>query len=268
MKILFAITLLAFLIQSTTQTGTFQCTYVKGDQEITRTELTEKQKTNCRLLYSSCACSQIDTTCTFGPTAVGEVSTSVVGDEHADTCPRDFCTCTSHDDYHATRASRTGEESSPTESARPLSADGAEEAEGNAQAGESASGENTAGGDKTFSDDFDIILSDDDKKLGADNNILKITDTKQGKEDVSESEEDGNSGLYTAITTASIAVILLTILAILYVIYLFKVRDDKLKEAGKQATNQREAAYRVDEGEGRDGDGESSKIKLWTMCTF
>ena len=88
--------------------GTFECTYVKGSKLITQDELTEKQKTQCGIRYaSSCKCEQIATKCTFGPDHGGEfIVDQVVPDGTANGCDRDFCVCTSHDNYHETVAER------------------------------------------------------------------------------------------------------------------------------------------------------------------
>ena len=128
-----AITLLAFLIQLSIQSGTFVCQYISGDTRITHTEMTEKQMNSCSKTFTSCSCEPMDTTCTFGPTKIGEFSTDIVKETVADVCPKNFCVCTSHDNYHAILAKRLGQDvqnGQTIEKEKISDGDGQEEEEG------------------------------------------------------------------------------------------------------------------------------------------
>ena len=61
----------------------------------------------CASDYPSCACELVPTRCTFGPDSRGDIVTDVVVPEKtAESCEREFCTCTSHDNYEEVLASR------------------------------------------------------------------------------------------------------------------------------------------------------------------
>ena len=46
-----------------------------------------------------CLCAPLKETCLFGPDSLGNFATSEVDLEFAETCPRETCTCTSHENY-------------------------------------------------------------------------------------------------------------------------------------------------------------------------
>ena len=101
MKYRLAIASSVLLISQSNAKGTFECTYMRLDEEITVDELTEEKMEICMLHNDHCTCEQMPTKCTFGPDERGEfIFDQVVPDSMAETCHRDFCTCTSHHKYH------------------------------------------------------------------------------------------------------------------------------------------------------------------------
>ena len=64
--------------------------------------MTEKELDWCGHKYmSSCRCKMMQTLCTFGPDFKGHfIHDQEVDEEAAETCDKDYCICTSDDNYH------------------------------------------------------------------------------------------------------------------------------------------------------------------------
>ena len=66
-----AIAFLPILIETTNTKGTYECTYMLMNEEITQDEITEEEMDLCRA-ENECTCVRIATKCTFGPDHKGE----------------------------------------------------------------------------------------------------------------------------------------------------------------------------------------------------
>ena len=104
--------LIVLLIKQSLQYGTYKCSYVDTfrDQDILVTQdlMTESELDLCGHKFpQSCKCQMMQTLCSFGPDDKGHfILDQEVEEEMAETCPRDFCICTSHGDYHEILAFR------------------------------------------------------------------------------------------------------------------------------------------------------------------
>ena len=95
------ISLLTLCLHETKAGRTFECTYMRSGRSITQVE-TQDQMIKCRQNFpNSCECKQVATKCTYGPDDAGEfIFDQVVPDGTAAKCDKEFCICTSHENYH------------------------------------------------------------------------------------------------------------------------------------------------------------------------
>ena len=108
MKLDITLIFVSYLVSFTKAVGTFECTSSSSGIE---TDLSESAQNKCIEKYSDCSCQQIETRCTFGPDLANEfLRDEAVKDSQAESCDRDFCTCTSHDDYQEVLKQRLSEE--------------------------------------------------------------------------------------------------------------------------------------------------------------
>ena len=104
----FTVSLLSLFLDRSIAGRTYECSYMKAGSLITQTEMTLDAMVSIKQNFPNSAdCRQVATRCTFGPDDAGEfIFDQVVPDGSAARCDKDFCVCTSHENYHRIVAQR------------------------------------------------------------------------------------------------------------------------------------------------------------------